>query len=70
MDELTTNFRYNDAVLRNLVMRMNAPVVEESNVMKAEKEQRERKARYDAKSDSGGSERKSDASPAAEASAS
>lgn len=49
MDELTTNFRYNDAVLRNLVMRMNGPVVGESNIMKAEKEQQERKARYDEK---------------------
>jgi len=49
MDELTTNFRYNDAVLRNLVMRMNGPVVDESNIMKAEKEQQERKARYDEK---------------------
>ena len=48
LEELTTNFKYNDAVIRNLVIRMNAPVTEESSIMKAEAEQRERKARYDA----------------------
>ena len=49
IDELTTNFRYNDAVIRNLVMRTDAPVSDESPIMKAEKEQRERRARYEAK---------------------
>ncbi|MGB5324991.1 MAG: 30S ribosomal protein S6 [Pseudomonadales bacterium] len=53
LDELTTNFRYNDAVLRNLVIRTDAPEMGESQIMKAEKEQRERKARYDARADSG-----------------
>ena len=48
LEELTTNFKYNDAIIRNLVIRMNAPVTEESSIMKAEAEQRERKARYDA----------------------
>ena len=48
LEELTTNFKYNDAIIRNLVIRMNAPVKEESSIMKAEAEQRERKARYDA----------------------
>jgi small subunit ribosomal protein S6 len=48
LEELTTNFKYNDAVIRNLVIRMNAPVTEKSSIMKAEAEQRERKARYDA----------------------
>ena len=48
LEELTTNFKYNDAVIRNLVIRMNAPVTKESSIMKAEAEQRERKARYDA----------------------
>ncbi|GMG85858.1 30S ribosomal protein S6 [Biformimicrobium ophioploci] len=42
--ELTTNFRYNDAVLRNMVIRMDEAVSEESPIMKAEKENRERKA--------------------------
>jgi len=47
MDELTTTFRYNDAVIRNLVIRRNEPVTEESFIMKAEKENRERKSRYE-----------------------
>ena len=45
LDELTTNFRYNDAVLRHLVIRMDEAVTEESAIMKAEKESRERKNR-------------------------
>lgn len=44
LEELTTNFRYNDAVLRNLVIRTDEAVSEESPIMKAEKESRERKA--------------------------
>lgn len=47
MDELTTTFRYNDAVIRNLVIRRNEPVTDESFIMKAEKENRERKSRYE-----------------------
>jgi small subunit ribosomal protein S6 len=42
-DELTTTFRYNDAVLRNMVIRCDGPVTEESPIMKAEKESRERR---------------------------
>lgn len=47
MDELTTTFRYNDAVIRNLVIRRDEAVVAESPIMKAEKESRERKTRYE-----------------------
>jgi len=47
MEELTTTFRYNDAVIRNLVIRRNEAVTEESFIMKAEKENRERKNRYE-----------------------
>ena len=47
LDVLTTTFRYNDAVIRNLVIRRNEPVTEESFIMKAEKENRERKSRYE-----------------------
>ncbi|MCR8921548.1 30S ribosomal protein S6 [Dasania sp. GY-MA-18] len=43
MDELETAFRYNDAVLRNMVIRCDAAVTEESPIMKAEKESRERR---------------------------
>jgi small subunit ribosomal protein S6 len=44
VDELTTNFRYNDAVLRNVVIRADEAVTEESPIMKAEKESRERRS--------------------------
>ena len=47
LEELTTNFRYNDAVLRNMVIRADEAVTEESPIMKAEKESRERKNRQD-----------------------
>ncbi|MFT4519908.1 MAG: small subunit ribosomal protein S6 [Halioglobus sp.] len=47
LEELTTTFRYNDAVVRNLVIRRNEAVTEESFIMKAEKENRERKSRYE-----------------------
>jgi small subunit ribosomal protein S6 len=46
MEELTTTFRYNDAVIRNLVIRRDDAVTDESLIMKAEKEDRERKSRY------------------------
>ena len=45
LEELTTNFRYNDAVLRSLVIREDEAITEESFILKAEKEGRERKAR-------------------------
>jgi small subunit ribosomal protein S6 len=44
VDELTTNFRFNDAVIRNLVIKMDEAVTAESPIMKAEKESRERRA--------------------------
>lgn len=37
MEELTTTFRYNDAVIRNLVIRRDEAVTEESLIMKSEK---------------------------------
>ncbi|WP_339067202.1 30S ribosomal protein S6 [Teredinibacter turnerae] len=45
LEELTTNFRYNDAILRNMVIRCDEAVTEESPIQKAEKENRERKNR-------------------------
>ena len=47
MDELTSTFRFNDAVIRNLVIRRDEAVGGESFIMKAEKENRERKNRYE-----------------------
>ncbi|UTA47645.1 30S ribosomal protein S6 [Simiduia sp. 21SJ11W-1] len=52
LEELNTNFRYNDAVLRNLVIRQDEAITEESPIMKAEKEGRERKHRPDARRES------------------
>ena len=51
MEELTTTFRYNDAVIRNMVIRRDEPVLEESLIMKAEREDKERKARYQERQD-------------------
>ncbi len=45
LEELETAFRYNDAVLRNLVIKRKAAVTEDSVIMKQERENRERKAR-------------------------
>lgn len=45
LNELTTTFRYNDAILRSLVIREDGAITEESFILKAEKEGRERKAR-------------------------
>ena len=51
MEELTTTFRFNDAVIRNLVIRRDEAVLEESLIMKAEREDKERKARYQERQD-------------------
>ncbi len=45
LDELTNFFRYNDAVLRNLVIKRKEAVTDMSDIMKAENESRDRKAR-------------------------
>lgn len=44
VEELTTGFRYNDAVLRHLVIRRDEAITEESAIMKAEREENERGA--------------------------
>ncbi len=44
LEELNTNFRFNDAVLRNMVIRQDGPVTEESLIMKQEREGRERRS--------------------------
>src|SRR5690606_5504590 len=41
LEELTTNFRYNDAVLRSLVLREDEAITEESFILKADKERSE-----------------------------
>jgi small subunit ribosomal protein S6 len=74
IEELTTAFRFNDAVVRNLVIRRQESVTEESFIMKAEKENRERKSRYEERqaAEATRAERKpestdAEAAPAAEA---
>jgi len=43
MEELATTFRFNDAVLRNLIIRRDEAITEESPIMKHEKEGRDRR---------------------------
>ena len=45
LDEITSIFRYNDAIIRNLVIKRNSAVTEMSPIQKFENENRERKAR-------------------------
>lgn len=49
LEELSTLFKFNDAVLRNLIIKTKKPVTEESLILKAERESKERKARAEAK---------------------
>jgi len=71
MEELTTTFRYNDAVIRNMVIRRDEAVTDESFIMKAEKESRERKSRYEERQAADSSRtpapQKTEDAPAAEA---
>ncbi len=47
--EITTLFRYNDAIIRNLVIKRDEAVTEESLILKGERESRERRARAEQK---------------------
>ncbi len=49
LTEITTLFRYNDAILRNLVIKQDEAVTEESLILKGERESRERRARAEQK---------------------
>ena len=49
LEELSTLFRYNDAVLRNLVIKTKEPVTEESLILKGEREGKERRHRAEQK---------------------
>jgi small subunit ribosomal protein S6 len=48
LDEITTAFRYNDAVLRNLVLNRDDAVTEASPMMKTQESSSKRPAREDA----------------------
>ncbi|PAU87651.1 30S ribosomal protein S6 [Pseudomonas sp. WN033] len=56
LEELTENFRYNDAVIRNLVIRRDEAITEQSDMLKPEDggrgERRERRERTDSDNDS------------------
>ncbi len=47
LEEIETAFKFNDAVLRNLIMKRKNPDTEESPLMKIERESKEKKARDD-----------------------
>ncbi len=59
LDELAEAFRYNDAVIRNLIIRRNEAITEESILAKGAEEKRSRKA---ARSEEGAEESSSSAS--------
>ncbi len=58
IDELETNFRFNDAVIRSMVMRVKHAVTEPSIMVKAKDERRERREEFasDSNDDVGDSE--------------
>ncbi|MDA9004042.1 30S ribosomal protein S6 [bacterium] len=56
LDELTTTFRFNDAILRHLVIREDEAVTEDSFIMRAEKDSKDRRTRRDESSDNSASE--------------
>ncbi|RRJ82305.1 30S ribosomal protein S6 [Aestuariirhabdus litorea] len=43
LEELNSNFRFNDAVIRSMVIRRNAAVTEPSDILKAEESRSERR---------------------------
>lgn len=49
LEELSTTFKYNDAIIRNLIMRRDDAVTGESPIMKAEKEGRDRRPREESR---------------------
>lgn len=63
LEELTENFRYNDAVIRNMVIRRDEAITEASIMMQAE----EKRERRDDRRDDRREERREEAAPAAEA---
>lgn len=48
LEEIETAFKFNDAVLRNLIMKRKKPDTEESPLMKIERESKEKKEREEA----------------------
>jgi len=48
LNELTTNFRYNDAILRDMVIRREKAITGESALMKEERENKDRERQQEA----------------------
>ena len=63
LKELSSNFRFNDAVIRNLVIRRNEAITEPSIMMQAEERREDRRERREDRREAPASE-----APAAEAS--
>ncbi len=53
IDSIENNFRYNDAVIRNLVIRTSGPVTEPSPMMKAREERQDRQDRRGGRDEDG-----------------
>ncbi len=51
LDELTENFRYNDAVIRNMVIRRDEPITEASIMLQSEEKRDRRDDRRDERRD-------------------
>ncbi|MGD8618206.1 MAG: 30S ribosomal protein S6 [Gammaproteobacteria bacterium] len=71
LEELTSAFRFNDAVIRNMVINRKEPVTETSLLAKRPEEKRERAAQDDADTakDKSGAEKSEDKSDESEAQA-
>ena len=67
LDELTESFRFNDAVIRNMVMGRKQADSEVSPIMKLENESRERKERDEARAARQAAQQETEAKPSAEA---
>ena len=67
LDELTESFRFNDAVIRNMVMGRKQADTEVSPIMKLENESRERKERDEARAARQAAQQKTEARPSADA---
>ncbi|MDY6828548.1 MAG: 30S ribosomal protein S6 [Pseudomonadota bacterium] len=56
LEEITTHFRFNDAVLRNLVITRDEAVTEESPMMKQQRSERDRSSGGDSRGERGRSQ--------------
>ena len=66
LDELTESFRFNDAVIRNMVMGRKQADTEVSPIMKLENESRERKERDEARAARQAAQQETEVKPSAE----